>query len=752
MKGLLLTGAALIAYCGLMTGCSHDDMINPSVVEGKRQAFQEVFVGAYGKIDPKQDWGFGTVGTQQQVSAARHVTRAIEPQFDFPSAPAASDYKTARDGQAELCTGYQSGHLFYIDASVNASGATIQPYVNWDDPDKDIVLYVEGDVRPTDIYTPGGTTIYLLPGSKLTIPANRSSFSQDYTHIYIAEGAELIVQGDQAEFAHGVSVYNKGKITADSIVVSNNGLLYNQGTIDIPGKIRITNGSSVVVNDNTIKAAYLGTEGSAHFQNNANATISGLTLVNSNGNTWVNNGTYRTGNFTYNATSSDVINNCRLYVSSLFEIRLAQNASGSFQQDADGYTETSSFVASGPANIILGEKSYFNVKGTATMDITVPDFGIIGPESGDYAVFQADRIDWAERNNFCANYFQNLYVVAGYHFALEYLDGDSDAAKANGGVGERPTYSKDGQAQMYIGGVMPAYTIDASTCSPGFPIASAIEIPTDQSETTEDQITVVTTVEHYETRELIEQGRVFCEDLGQISTNDMDFNDVVFDAYVYKVTPSTRTIVSEDGVETSNTTSAEAPYYETTIVLLAAGGTLQLSLAGVEVHNALGGHQSFTIVNTVENDEGAYGNDWSGCSPVLLGTGFSYASIVEIPVVVRYGNGEVLELSAEQGWAPHKILVPIGTKWCKERVNIADAYTNFHDYVGSSQNFWEGSTDADKLYTHPMDTYQPRGTEAVTALVKTDGPTTTYRNKGTSSTSGGYQGEEVLSRRLRLYE
>ena len=137
---------------------------------------------------------------------------------------------------------------------------------------------------------------------------------------------------------------------------------------------------------------------------------------------------------------------------------------------------------------------------------------------------------------------------------------------------------------------------------------------------------------------------------------------------------------------------------------------------------------------------------------MLLGTGFSYASIVEIPVVVRYGNGEVLELSAEQGWAPHKILVPIGTKWCKERVNIADAYTNFHDYVGSSQNFWEGSTDADKLYTHPMDTYQPRGTEAVTALVKTDGPTTTYRNKGTSSTSGGYQGEEVLSRRLRLYE
>ena len=387
-------------------------MINPSVIEGKQQAYQEVFVDAYGTIDPSQNWGFGTVGTA--TSDTRHTTRTIEPEFNFPSAPAETDYKTVKDSEAVLCTGYQNGHLFYIDSSVNGSGATIQPYVDWDDPDKDIVLYVEGD-----IYTPGGTTIYVLPGAKLTIPANRSSFSQNYTHIYIAEGAELIVQGAQAEFAYGVEVYNKGKITADSIVVSNNGLLYNQGLIDIPGKIRATNGNSVIVNDNTMKADYLGTEGSAHVQNNGNVTISGLTLVNSNNNTWVNNGTYHTAYFTYNATSSDVINNCRLYVGNLFEIRLAQNAQGDFRQDADGYTEANSFLASGPANIILGEKSYFNVKNTATMDITVPDFGIRGPETGDYAVFQAGRIEWAERNNFCANYFQKLYVVAGYQFPLE---------------------------------------------------------------------------------------------------------------------------------------------------------------------------------------------------------------------------------------------------------------------------------------------------------------------------------------------
>ena len=98
-------------------------------------------------------------------------------------------------------------------------------------------------------------------------------------------------------------------------------------------------------------------------------------------------------------------------------------------------------------------------------------------------------------------------------------------------------------------------------------------IPVDQSETGEGRITIVTTREFAERKELIEQGRVFCEDLGQISSNDLDFNDVVFDAYVYKVTPSTRTIVTEDGVETKNTTTTGEPFYKTTIVLLAAGGT-----------------------------------------------------------------------------------------------------------------------------------------------------------------------------------
>ena len=746
MKRHLLRGVAALVLGGFMAGCSHDDIDYMSILDGKVKIYQEVFVDTYGKIDPAQNWGFGTVG-KKSANSREGFTRTIAPTYDFPSAPAETDYKTVKDPDAVLCTGYQRGNLFFIDSSINSSGNTIQPYVNWDDPDQDIVLYVEGDVRPTDIYTPAGTTIYLLPNSKLTIPAARNSFSQNYTHIYIAEGAELKILGNQAQFGYGVEVYNKGRITADSIVVSNNALLYNQGTIDIPGTIRITNGDAAIVNDGVMKAAYMGTEGSAHMQNNGNATISGKTLINSGNNTWVNNGIYHTGSLTYHATSSDVINNCRLYISGLFEIRLGHSESGAFMQDGDGYIETNRFLADGPARILLGEKSYFNVKTTATMNITVPGYGISGPESGDYAVFQANRIEWVECTNFCVSYFNRLFVVANYHFPFEYLDGDSNAAQANGGVGEHPTYGKDDEVQMYTVGAMPAYTIAPSECSPGFPQDSLLNIPIDQSETTEDRIAIVTTVESYETRELVEQGRVFCEDLGQISTNDLDFNDAVFDAYVYKVTPSTRTIVTEDGVETKNTTTTGEPFYKTTIVLLAAGGTLQLTVAGTEVHSALGSNSVTTITNTIEGHEGSFGNDWTTRDPVLLGTDFDYASIVEIPIFVRYNNGEVLELTAEQGWAPHKILVPIGTRWSLERMNIADAYTNFHDYVGSSRNFWEGAINAAGIYTHPKDAFEPLPMEPVTTLAGTVGPTTTYRNTGTTSTTGGYEGETVLSRR-----
>jgi hypothetical protein len=39
--------------------------------------------------------------------------------------------------------------------------------------------------------------------------------------------------------------------------------------------------------------------------------------------------------------------------------------------------------------------------------------------------------------------------------------------------------------------------------------------------------------------------------------------------------------------------------------------------------------------------------------------------------------------------------------------------------------------------------------EPVATKLRTEGPTTTYRNKGTTTATGGYQNEEVLSRKTK---
>ena len=286
--------------------------------------------------------------------------------------------------------------------------------------------------------------------------------------------------------------------------------------------------------------------------------------------------------------------------------------------------------------------------------------------------------------------------------------------------------------------------------TPGI-LGGEITIPIDQGEETEDKITIKTTKLKYKLTQLVEQGRVFCEDLGKISRNDLDFNDVVFDAYVTKTQTYTVIQVTEDDVPLPEETVWDEPTYSTEIVLLAAGGTLPLTLAGsYDVHDVLGHNPYTTIINTIADKEnGTYGNVTADPDPdpVQLGTDFTYKSIVEIPIKVQYSDGSTLELKAEQGWAPHKILVPIGTKWCREREDIADAYPDFKSYVGTSAKFWEGRKDDSKLFYHPKDTYTERSMEPVTEYLGSEGPVTTYRSKGETITVGGYQGEDVLSRR-----
>ena len=156
-----------------------------------------------------------------------------------------------------------------------------------------------------------------------------------------------------------------------------------------------------------------------------------------------------------------------------------------------------------------------------------------------------------------------------------------------------------------------------------------------------------------------EQGRIICEDMGTIG--DFDFNDVVFDATIYN-----------DGT--------------TNITLLAAGGTLDISVDGVNLEEVMG-----KMVNTGLSTVPSYS----------FTSNNKYNSLIEIPIIVSKtdaaGNVTSYELSAEMGKAPQKICVPTTFKWCKEYKSIKVAYPGFSKW-STDGKFWNGEINNELIY------------------------------------------------------
>lgn len=207
-------------------------------------------------------------------------------------------------------------------------------------------------------------------------------------------------------------------------------------------------------------------------------------------------------------------------------------------------------------------------------------------------------------------------------------------------------------------------------------------------------------------------GRIFCEDLGVSSREDLDFNDVVFDVDIYKHyeagTKYYYTIYSDgrkvlDKQEPYST--LEQATYTAEITLQAAGGTIPLTVAGQEVHGKFGVGIT-TMVNTRDENSTAFGSYVTGVAPVFLGE-FTPSQLFpatendpgkrdtdpiyayDIPIVVQYATNGVNVLGSTLGGAPAKIFVPNhSTKWSVERKQMTLAYPKFADYVGNKSIQW----------------------------------------------------------------
>ena len=206
-----------------------------------------------------------------------------------------------------------------------------------------------------------------------------------------------------------------------------------------------------------------------------------------------------------------------------------------------------------------------------------------------------------------------------------------------------------------------------------------------------------------EGEEFIEGGRIFCEDLGASSLNDVDYNDIVFDAIIVRdyrklVTKKNGQIISETYQFTKNGLSGYDTHYAK-VCLLAAGGTIPATVEGKEVHNVLGGTSTVVMINTTEDRAVVKGASIATHDPVVIDEYFyGIDNLDDITIDVRYGNS-VTELTAPEGAVPLKICVPIGTRWAKERVMISDAYKSFTAYnADPTVKFWEGEVDEEGVW------------------------------------------------------
>ena len=221
--------------------------------------------------------------------------------------------------------------------------------------------------------------------------------------------------------------------------------------------------------------------------------------------------------------------------------------------------------------------------------------------------------------------------------------------------------------------------------------------------------------------EIKDQGRVFCEDIATANMGvkeDIDYNDIVFDARVWRVYDTEVTTTNSGSTTAYNETGAKNVRYQYDISLLATGGTIEEKVNGVDVHNKFGVGQAFMVNTWTPNCVSSLSGQWNTPTNVITPKDFSYTlsynevdesniGISTIPIEVKYGGNNMKALnnreinSEGKSTAPYKLCLPLGTQWPIERVNIQQAYSDFGNYVGSPDKvFYKGTKVSDNLYTN----------------------------------------------------
>ena len=649
--GIVLFATSMLGAM-ILSSCNHDDYYysEEKAEQAVNDNYAVAFEKAFGKVGPNVDWGFSSKKTNapaftRAVGDYTKYRGHIEPvDVTFPSDCDASNFLTAEQipTTTQAMPDHQVGAGSFV---IDENTSQVDVYNG-----SQCFIYVKGNVDMSNKkFTTEGQKIYLTEKSTLKISA--TSAADFKAKIYIAKDALLETTG-HLMMDSGSEVYNHGTIKAESFELTASSLLYNVGKLETTGKTAgtgsvIVNANDRIVNDGTIDCAEVIIHDAA-VQNNAEWTVTGTTYINSNNSGWVNNGHWTTYDYAYVGGSWNVINNCFLEVENDFAMNISSEK-GAFKIDGGGGVLTKYFdggrsstgAVSGPFVIIMGSEAVFVVEETAILESGRGDengFGIFGPSTGEYAVFQANHIardPYLESisSHGAVTYGGNLYVSAQTHFAQ---GKDSDGSGSY--VPQPFIYEKDGFSianNIYAAGFKsgkPSINIPQTPCSPGFIGGDPLY-------------------------------RVIAEDLSATEAGDFDFNDVVFDV-----------VKAEGG--------------KTTLRLICAGGTLPLKVMDQEVHGLFG--------EKTPNAQGLYKMYNTGAGPNVDPVEFTVDGTFTTPEQIKniiikvYKNGSWMELKATTGEAACKILVDDTFKPVVERRNIADENKKFTNYVQGTfvDDFW----------------------------------------------------------------
>ena len=170
------------------------------------------------------------------------------------------------------------------------------------------------------------------------------------------------------------------------------------------------------------------------------------------------------------------------------------------------------------------------------------------------------------------------------------------------------------------------------------------------------------------------QKRIIAEDLGASQGSDFDYNDVVFDAFVYKTWNS---VTNRNEIRAA-------------ITVRAAGGTKPIYIGNgddkFEIHEAFGVSTS-TMVNTSTGQKNKYAPVQKDIF-IAVNTYDKTYNVNDIKVEVQYGEGDSAVLETLTGEAPQKICVDPTFEWCDERQKITDNHPLFKDYVSDPTVKW----------------------------------------------------------------